>query len=273
MNKMKKIIIPVLAILSFGVVTSCNELVYPEAGSIEDKTPPKASFGMEINPGNYQEVKFDNFSISATDFMWDFGDGQTSTEKSPTATFADGRYLVSLTASDKLGKIHTSTDSLIIEKPTSTFKPVIQNPGYDIVGDDSYRDFWRNGDLGGVIQITSSPVHEGEKSAKLPSDGSRIGYQLITVEEDTDYILSWYYTMNTSPAGSMTISVLNGPTTNPANIAGNTIESKVCMDQTDAGLYVPESLEFNSGPSTQVAIYFSNVDVESRIDTWTIDVK
>ena len=205
--------------------------------------------------------------------MWDFGNGQTSTEKTPTVTFEDGRYLVSLTASDKLGKMHTETDSLIIEKPLSTFKPVIQNPGYDIEGDDSYRDFWRNGDLGGVIQITSSPVHEGVKSAKLPSDGSRIGYQLITVEENTDYILSWYYTMKTTPAGSLTISVLNGPTTNPANIPGNTIASKTVNDQTDASIYTAETLEFNSGPSTEVAIYFSNVDVESRVDTWKIDVK
>ncbi|MDC0104515.1 PKD domain-containing protein [Bacteroidia bacterium] len=270
---MKKITIFMMSILTIGYFSSCNELEYPEAGSIADLTPPSASFGTTPSEENYQEINFDNFSGSATDYSWDFGNGQTSTEKNPTVTYEDGRYLVSLTASDKLGKSNIYEDSVIVVKPTSTFQPTILNPGYDDEGDDSYRNHWRNGDLGGVIQITSSPVHDGVKSAKLPSDGSRIGYQEFTVEEDVDYILEFWYTMKTTPAGTLTVAVLDGPVTDPASIPSRTIESVVLNDQTDANLYTKGTLEFNSGNSVKVAIYFNNADVESRIDTWSISIK
>ena len=145
-----------MGVLAIGYFSSCNELEYPEANSIPDLTPPSASFGITPSDTNYQQIKFDNFSGSSTDYVWDFGNGQTSEEKNPTVTFADGRYLVTLTASDKLEVESVYTDSVIIVKPTSTFQPTIQNPGYDDEGDDSYRNFWRNPDLGGVIQITTS---------------------------------------------------------------------------------------------------------------------
>ncbi|MBT6236055.1 MAG: PKD domain-containing protein [Bacteroidetes bacterium] len=270
---MKKISIFLFSLLAVTGFMACNELEYPEAGSIEDKTPPNAAFSATPNEGNYQEITFNNFSTSSTDYVWDLGNGQTSTEKNPVVTYPDGRYLVTLTSSDKLNKTSTYSDSVIIVKPTSTFQPVILNPGYDIVGDDSYRDNWRNGDLGGVIQITSSPVHEGEKAAKLPSGGDRIGYQEFTVEEDVDYILEFWYTMKTSPAGTLTVAVLDGPVTDPATIPARTIASVDLNDQTDANLYTRATLEFNSGPSTKVAIYFTNENVESRIDTWSISVK
>jgi len=79
--------------------------------------------------------------------------------------------------------------------------------------------------------------------------------------------------MKTTPTGSLTVSILDGPVTDPATIADRTIESITVNDQTDANLYTRGILEFNSGPSTKVALYFSNVDVESRIDTWSIKVK
>ena len=218
------------------------------------------------------KIKFDNFSASATDYEWDFGNGESSIEKNPTMTYEDGRYVARLIVWDKHEVRDTFMDSVIIEKPASTFQPIIQNPGYDDEGDDSYRDFWRNGDLGGVIQITTSPVHEGVRSAKLPTSNDRIGYQEFTVEEDANYILEFWYTMKTTPAGTMTVSVLNQPTTDPSAIEGNTIASIDLNDQTDADLYTRGILEFNSGSSTKVAIYYSNVDVECRIDTWSIKV-
>jgi PKD repeat protein len=253
-------------------ISSCDfgyEL--PDANSIADETPPSAAFDFKANDADYLTIDFTNLSGSATDYSWDFGDGNTSNGKDPSNTYAaEGSYTVTLTASDKLGATSTYTEAVGVVEPVNTFVPVILNPSFDIEGDDSYRDNWRNGDLGGVIQITSSPVHTPEKAAKLPSAGDRIGYQLITVLPDTDYTVSFYYTMKTSPAGSLTVAILGGHVTDPAAVAGATIASVDFNDQTDANTYVPGSVSFNTGDNTEVAIYFTNVDVESRIDSFEI---
>ena len=62
---------------------------------------PAASFQFSINPDNFLEVTFENFSQNANSFTWDFGDGGTSSDESPTYTYAGpGEFTVTLTASD-----------------------------------------------------------------------------------------------------------------------------------------------------------------------------
>jgi len=259
-------------LLCAGIFNSCDDLVLPEEGSIADATPPSASFSATPNEGNYQEISFTNLSDSATDYSWDFGDGVTSTEKNPSHTYTeDGLYTVTLSASDKLNVSDSFSKDVEIKEPEVAFTPVILNPSFDEQGDDDYRDGWRNGDLGGVIQITSSPVHTPEKAAKLPSDGSRIGYQLITVRENMDYAVRFYYTLKTDATGSITVAALAGDIIDPAAVDGATLASVVCDDQTDASTYVQQTLEFNSGDNTSVAIYFTNTGVEGRIDTFEIE--
>jgi len=250
---------------------ACDTVDLPEEGTIPDATPPSAKFSYAPNEADFHEISFTNLSVSATDYSWDFGDGGTSTETNPSHVYAaEGDYTVSLTATDKLGASDTYTATVTVMEPVSNFEPVILNPGFDEEGDDSYRDHWRNGDLGGVIQITSSPVHEGIKAAKLPSAGDRIGYQLITVEKNKNYTVSFYYTMKSSPAGTLRVAILAGHVTDPALVDASIIESVILNDQSDPNTYVQGSVTFDSGDNTEVAIYFDNVDVECRIDTFSI---
>ena len=267
---------PLLFILA--VVTlffSCDTLELPEEGSIADQTPPSAAFNAIPNPGNYLKYDFTNLSVSATDYTWDFGDGNTSTAVDPTNEYEEvGTYTVILTATDKLNVTSTLSQDIVIVEPIviepPTGSPVILNPGFDEVGDDEYRDGWRNSALGGVIQITGGPIYAGIKAAKFPDDGSRIGYQAIAVAPDTDYALSFYYTIKTEPVGSITVSVLGGEVTDPAAVAGATIASFTGTDQSDASTYLQGTVEFNSGNNTIVAIYISNVTAEARVDSFTI---
>lgn len=258
-----------LLILS-TVLTACKEEL-PEVGSQPDKTPPKAGFSFKPNEANYKELSFTNTSLSATDYVWDFGDGNNSTDKNPSHTFTtDGIYTVTLTATDKLQVNNAFTTMVEIKKPVSSFKPEILNPGFDDKGSDDYRDNWRNSDLGGAIQITSSPIHDGVKAAKLPKAGDRIGYQLIKVERNKEYIVSFQYTLKTSPAGSVKVAILAGDVKDPTQIAAKTIESVTVNDQTSSSTYVGASVTFNSGDNSQVAIYFTNTGAEARVDSFGI---
>jgi len=269
-----------LSFLMIGFITACDTDELPEEGSISDATPPSAAFSITPDVDDYLTVSLTNLSISATDYVWDFGDGTTSTEKDPSVTYpSEGTYEITLTATDKLNASSTTSQSVLIEEVIIEFQPIISELSFeddsDVVGcgDENAdgRDCWRNSDLGGVIQITSSPVYDGDQAAKLPSDGSRVGYQLFTVLENTDYAVNFFYTMKESPAGTLTVSILDGEVSSPDDLAGATIASVTLNDQTDDGAYVATTLEFNSGDNAAVAIYFNNADVECRLDLFSIE--
>ncbi len=72
---------------------------------------PNFTFGL-----NDLEVNFVNTSTSATSYSWDFGDGNTSTEESPTHTYAQGgNYDIMLIALNDCGtNAITQTISLLV---------------------------------------------------------------------------------------------------------------------------------------------------------------
>ncbi len=65
-------------------------------------TQPTADFFSDPFPDVFnQEVQFTNTSVSANSFLWDFGDGTTSTEMHPTYTYKEsGNFTVCLEASN-----------------------------------------------------------------------------------------------------------------------------------------------------------------------------
>lgn len=269
-----------LAFLGMAVLAISCEKDLPEAGSIPDATPPTANFAFaQLSNDNYLEVTFSNTSTSATDYLWEFGDGNTSTEVEPVHEYtSEGTYTVKLTASDKLGVTSEKSMDITLTEPLAFIPPILEAGFEDGMlpdGTGDGRDSWRNSDLGGVIQITSSPVFAGSQAAKLTGDPSdqRIGYQLLTVTENTVYDLSFYYTMKDDQAGSLTVSVLDGPVTSHAQALTATIGSRTVSDQTDPNAYIKETVTFNSGANSEVAIYFYNGgSVETRLDNFSIDI-
>jgi len=78
--------------------------------SLSDPTP-NANFEFTID-GN--TVSFTNGSNFADSYMWDFGDGNTSTEESPTHTYTDdGSYDIVLTATNAAGN-SIASETIII---------------------------------------------------------------------------------------------------------------------------------------------------------------
>ncbi len=274
-------------ILCFSIVilfAGCEdqfEFELPEANSIADTVFPNANFSYASGVDDFREIKFTNLSVESIAYDWDFGGGNTSTEKDPTFTFSgEGVFPVTLTARDGNGVEGTTTiDVMVVEGP---FQPVIIEAGFEDGtlpdGSGDGRDSWRNSDLGGVIQITGSPVTFGDQGAKLPSDQTRVGYQEITVEPNQNYDLAFWYTMLQGSADPfVVVSVLGvtqagGTITDKAVIPEFTLASVTVNNVDDPDAYLEQQLSFNSGENNTVAIYFTNGPVEARLDNFTIDV-
>ena len=63
-------------------------------------------------------VKFTNQSTGAKSYIWDFGEGGSSTETNPTYTFKKtGRFEVKLTATSDNSCINTSTEAVVVSRP------------------------------------------------------------------------------------------------------------------------------------------------------------
>ena len=68
-------------------------------------------------------VDFTNLSLNADSYVWNFGDGNTSTLENPTHTYAQsGDYTVTLTAINNCGSIDLSQDISILIPPVASFQ-------------------------------------------------------------------------------------------------------------------------------------------------------
>jgi PKD repeat protein len=288
-NLFKGIFTPVLLTIMTISFWSCDptisslEFDLPEANSIADKTPPSANFSASATD-NYLVFNFANLSTSATTYAWDFGDGASATTLDASHTYvAEGTYTVTLTASDAHNVTSTfSTTVEVVEPPVPVvFPPDILEPGFD-QGNNS-RDPWRNGDLGGVIQITGSGgYYEGSNAAKLPADASRIGYQELPMTPNVNYKIKFKYRIkdtNSAVVGSLIVDMIK-PT--PAG-NGFTFANAIAPSNVVANVTYPETAEnnaalvdgqltFNSGANTTLAILFYNIGDECYIDSFTIEV-
>lgn len=260
-----------------SILSSCDfGFKLPEAGSIPDLTPPTADFAAAQNTENFLQYDFANLSNSATIYEWDFGDGNSSTDLDPSNIYPDeGTYTVTLTVSDNNGVSDTFTSTVEVVEPEApaAIIPVILEASFEDNslpdGSGDGRDSWRN-DFGGVIQITSSPVQDGSQASKFPSDGSRAAYQEMEVSPNTDYVLTYYYTLKTGDPGSVTVTVLGGGISDISEVPDKTLAAFEGTDQASSGTYVKVDIPFNTGANNTMAILITNKDVEARVDALSI---
>ncbi len=87
---------------------------------IKANTAPTASF-RKVQNGNNPTVSFDNFTVGATSFLWNFGDGTTSTDASPQHTYAiGGTFIVNLTATNNCGSTSSKDTVFLLSRPSAT---------------------------------------------------------------------------------------------------------------------------------------------------------
>jgi PKD repeat protein len=123
------------------------------------KKEPSADFSFPSLTKVGQEIQFTNLSAHTTSYKWNFGDGSTSNEKSPSHTFAKpGEYIVILDATGDNGSA-SKNKTIIITGTTYSFKNNCSNslPSFCSYFWDGSNilDFYSHGTLaiGGETQI------------------------------------------------------------------------------------------------------------------------
>lgn len=232
-------------------VTDDNE----ETNSYSSEVPvgyPRAIFVYEASK---TKVAFDNQSSNSSSYLWDFGDGSTSTDENPVYTFADaGTYSVSLVAIDGADEDTYIEDITVLAK----YQPIILNPSFE-----DARNEWTSENA----NTSGSPTPpDGSGALKLSNAGSYCN-QTFDVDAGDDYKMWFWVVSKVATDESFQLTITDGVDA-----------SIVLFDQAIAGsadddIYEERVIEFNAGSSTSVTlnlIHFDDTMVEVRIDNFSI---
>jgi PKD repeat protein len=133
--------------VAFAARAAVNEYSYDDAGNLTGVVevyvpPPVAAFALPATPKQRFALTFTDQSTtgqgSINRWLWDFGDGTTSTARNPVHTYvAAGSYAVVLEVTTNLGT-HASTSKLLVvaedQPPIASFVVAPLSPGmHDVV--------------------------------------------------------------------------------------------------------------------------------------------
>jgi PKD repeat protein len=146
------------------------------AGSTPSPTAPTASFTATPTSGQAPlTVAFNDTSTGGpTSWLWDFGDGQSSTTRNPSHEYtAIGTYTATLTASNATGS--TSASRQISVSATPPPPPPPPPPGDNLIANAGFEENtagWDNNGNAGVSLARVAGGHTGSWSAKLTNTSS-----------------------------------------------------------------------------------------------------
>lgn len=127
---------------------------------------PLAEFDFTANCNVFGRVTFNNTSVNATSYLWEFGDGATSTSANPIHTYSSGGiYSVTLTATSSVTGCSTEfTEDITISNTQSNFSALVTSGCAPLAvtfnntaTGSGLRYFWNFGVLGILTDTSSSP--------------------------------------------------------------------------------------------------------------------
>lgn len=212
---------------------------------------PLSSFTFEVNKS---VVTFANTSANSTSYLWDFGDGNTSTEANPVHTYTEaGDYTVTLKAID--GNDSDESSATL----TATVKLVAVVLDWDFNVDT---DGWYTVHCGFANSSDSYDLDDAEgKSTKINDDDGASGdgdmiYQVINVSTDSEYNLSfWVYQKHVGGTDGETGAVV-GTVETVVNGGADRGEVLATIPTTATANKVWNNFngDFNTGANTQVVV-------------------
>ncbi|WP_299443234.1 PKD domain-containing protein [uncultured Aquimarina sp.] len=125
----------------------------------DNNQPPIANFEATTN---CTTVNFNNTTINNVNaYLWDFGDGNTSTDQNPTHTYANsGTYSVSLTTSNSAGEDTRQRDDFITinipQQPAGTDQSICigESTSLTVTGNSEFN--WYDTPTGGALLYTGA---------------------------------------------------------------------------------------------------------------------
>ncbi|WP_305802690.1 PKD domain-containing protein [Lutibacter sp. A80] len=156
----------VLLLMFLGLI-SCYDSGYeefvPPTGNVNN-IQPNTLFTTSTNPDNNLSMVFRSYSTDAASYLWDFGDGNSSTDANPDYTYAKGGlYTVKLTT--------TSSDNLVAVD-SSDVAPIFVD--FNTTSIDS--------------EVTFENLTTGAVSLVWDfGDGDTVEWDLEDTEEDADF--------------------------------------------------------------------------------------
>lgn len=189
----------------FDDSTSANPLVFPEHstviymhqsnGTILDSLIVNTSAVQPVAYANYSRegltVSFDNKSVCADSYLWNFGDGISSADESPVHIYeADGSYQCTLTASNYLGDAHWSVLLNVVSLSENLAEPnslvVFPNPSNGFIRVRSEKYISRLTVLNFQGQIVYAEKLNGTKEHKIDMSPFPKGSYFLKVESDNE---------------------------------------------------------------------------------------
>jgi PKD repeat protein len=116
----------------FAILFVCSLLA--GCGAIENALAPQPTAQIGFSPENGGSVNFTVAgSQNADTYLWDFGDGTTSTEASTLHQYArNGSYVVKLTVKGKTGKTATDLETITIKSVPGSITFWVASNGWSI---------------------------------------------------------------------------------------------------------------------------------------------
>lgn len=302
-NRVSTSILGLMALAAVVSLSSCDptldSLSYdlPDANSKADLTPPAASFSA-AETSDFLTWTFANTSSSATNYVWDYGDGNSSSGIDGMNTFPDeGTYTVTLTASDKLGVSNTFSKQIeVVEPPIpAAINPEVINGDFsDGSGTWKWskftggtRDAFNGSSDGSNINYDGSDNGgktpgakwtNGTSSGIYRSSKSRFAGQNLTVSPGREYILEYEYAIkndNDGNGGAKIVGeILDGHFTDGANALASSDAGPIVRNEganlLGKGNFTLVRQQFTANDSGLISIF---IWAETQQDAYVDNVK